>query len=274
MAFGFGGSRSSTTQRGSSRAFGASESGSVSGGFSEGGSQSQSRQAIAFEDVFARLFGGAEGAAAGLDPSLLTSAADQLFSGGVDFLSSIGGDAGSSFLESRLSGSGELLDEQIAALEEDAGRLFNEQLLPGITADAVASGTLGGARQGIAEGLAAERVAGEFLRGATALRSADLQSRDRAAETLAGTSLAGAQTGLQALPGLFGLAQGGFGAELAPFQALAGILGGPQVLTQADAESFSSAEDFAEAFSRAFDFSRSDTRTDSSSRSVRFGFGN
>ncbi len=268
--FGFGGGKSRTTSTGSARAYGSSVSGSISGGMSEGGSTSTSRQALAFEDVFARLFGGAEGAAAGLDPSLLTGAADQLFSGGLNFLESIGNDAGSGYLEDRVSGQSPVLDEQIAALQQDTGRLFREELLPGITSEAVASGTLGGGRQGVAQGLAASRVADAFAQGATALRAGDIANRDAAASTLAGNAISGAQVGLGGLSGLYGLAQGGFSADLAPYQALAGILGGPQVLTQADSESFQSAEDFANAFSRAFNFSRSDTRTDS--RSANFSF--
>lgn len=277
MPFGFGGSKSSTDSVGSSRAFGASTSGSVSGGVSSGGStalsQSASQQAIAFEDVFARLFGGAEGAAAGLDPSLLTQASNQLFSGGIDFLSSIGGDAGTAFLQDRLTGESPVLQEQIGQLEQDVGRFFNEQLLPGITSEAIAVGQLGGGRQGVAQGLAAESAANAFSRGATALRAGDIAARDAAAGTLAGNALTGAQTGLGELPELYGLAQAGFGAALAPFQVLAGILGPQQVLTQAqstsESESFQSAEDFARAFSQAFDFSRSDTRTRSRSKGFR-----
>ncbi len=268
--FGFGASRSRSRSESQSSSLGASRSDSVSGGFSRGESVSRSGQRIAFEDVFARLFGGAENAAAGVDPSMLTESANQLFSGGVDFLSSIGGDAGSAFLTDRISGESPVLDEQIGALSDDLSRFYSEELLPGITSDAVASGTLGGGRQGIAQGLAAERVAGEFTRGVTALRTADMQQRDAAAATLAGNAIQGAQVGTAALPGLMGLANQSFGAELAPYQALAGILGQQTTLTESESTSFQTAEDFARAFSRAFN--RSQATSTSSSDSASFSF--
>ncbi len=268
--FGFGGGRSRSNSQSQSSSFGASRSDSFSGGFSRGGSEAGSTQRIAFEDVFARLFGGAESAAAGLDPSLLTQSANQLFSGGIDFLDSIGGDAGTDFLTRRISGESPVLDEQIDALSDDLSRFYSEELLPGITSDAVASGTLGGGRQGVAQGLAAERVAGEFTRGVTELRSRDIAARDAAAATIAGNALTGTQLGVGALPSLYGLSEASFGAELAPYQALAGILGPQTTLTESASSSFQTAEDFARAFSRAFNQSQASSSSSSDSKSFTF----
>jgi len=299
--FSFGGSRSESRSSGrsfsqsdsfgQSSSFQGSESGSVSGGVSRAGSEDRSQgissQDIAFEDVFSRLFGGAEAASAALDPSLLTDASNQLFSGGMGVLDRLGGDVGSEFLQGRLTDENPLLQDQIDLLGEDLGDFFSEELNPAITSEAVGAGQLGGGRQGVAQGRAAELVGEQFTRGATALRAGDLARRDAIAGGLADRSLAGAQTELNASPMLLQLAQAGFGAEFMPTQMLASILGDPTVLTQSRQEargtSFSDAMDFARAFSESFGASqatdesrsRSASRTDSfsSSGSIKFGFG-
>ena len=66
----------------------------------------------------------------------LGSAARQLFTGGSQFLSSLGTDAGSDYLRSRLDSNNPVLEEQISALREDTGRLFSEELNPAITSRA------------------------------------------------------------------------------------------------------------------------------------------
>lgn len=267
--FSFGGSKSSSQATGSSESFDLAASGSVAGGVSAGGSES--RQAIAFEDVFARLFGSAEGAAAGLDPSLLSGAANQLFSGGLDFLESLSGGPGADFLTARITGDDGLLEEQISGLGADIGEFFNTQILPGITSEAVAGGSLGGGRQGVAQGAAASAAGREFARGATSLRTADAAARADAAGVLGQQRLAGAEIGLGGLGGLAGIADLGFGAELEPFERLAAILGGPTVL--GESTSFTSAEDFARSFSSSFGASQAQNQSSSKSVAVQFGGG-
>lgn len=267
--FSFGGSKSDSFSRGSSSSFDRSQSGSVSGGVSESGSTST--QGIAFEDVFARLFGGAEGAAGALDPSLLTEAANQLFGSGTRFLEGIGGDVGSDYLAGRLSDNNAVLEEQIDLLGEDLGDFFANEINPAITADAIGGGALGGGRQGVAQGAAAEALTDEFRRGATALRAGDIAARDAVAGQVAGNALTGAATGLASLPGLLGIAETGTFAGLEPSARLAAILGDPTVLTQA--ESFGSAEDFARAFASSFGRSQSTTESGSKSRAFSFGPG-
>lgn len=275
LGYGYSGSLSDSQSRGASRSL------------SQG--QSTSRQAIAFEDVFAQLYGGASNVAGRLasEAGGLTDQANLLFSGGLGFLDTLAGGADTEYLASRLTGDNAVLDEQIGALGEDIGRFFREEVNPAITSAGVATGTLGGGRQGVAQGRAAEAAAREFQRGATALRSADVAARDAAAAQLQQGRIAGAGAGLSAIPSLFGVAQGGFGAELAPYQALAGIVGGPTVLTQAQATDFaqSSAEEIAAAISRAFgenfslDFGTSESssyatsRTKSKGKSFDLGFG-
>ena len=260
MPFGFGGS--STEQRGSSSSF--DSSGSVSG--SGGVSGSESEQAIAFEDVFARLFGGAEGAAGGLDPSMLTDAANSLFSSGTGFLQGIGGDQGTEYLQDRLSGDNEVLQEQIDLLGQDLGNFFNEELMPGITSEAVGGGQLGGGRQGVAQGKAISEVGDQFTRGATALRAGDIGARDAAAGTLSGNAISGASVGLGGLSAVGGAADMGFSAGLAPYERLSAILGGPTVL----GSSSSSSADWARALSQSYGESEASSST--SSRALSVGF--
>lgn len=256
----FGGERSSTVSNSSS--FDRSNAASVSGG----ASQSQSQDSIAFEDVFARLFGGAEGAAAGLDPSMLTTAANTLFSSGSGFMQGIGADAGSQYQRDRLGGENPVLQEQIDLLGGDLSKFFGETLNPQITSQAVGGGQLGGGRQGVAQGRAIDAVGEQFRQGATALRGADIASRDAVAGNLAGNSVQGAAVGLQGIPALAGVADLGFGAGLSPYERLAGILGGPTTLNTAG----SSAADFASSFSNSFGYSNASST--SSSRGIKLGF--
>jgi hypothetical protein len=249
-----GGSKQTSSSQSTSDAYG--YSGSQSQQLSRGSSQSATTQGIAFEDLFAKLYGGASTAAEGAiaNAGELGGAARQLFTGGTGFLEQLGGGADTQYLESRL-GENPQLQEQIGQLGTDIGDFFRTQVNPTITGNAVAAGALGGGRQGVAQGAAANAAAKQFASGASQLRAADLASRDAAAATL-GTSRISAATGaLSQLPGLFGIAQGGANAPLSPYAALASILGGPTVLSQSQATS----EDIAQALSSAFseDFSKS-----------------
>ena len=269
MPFGFSGGSATTKNQSTSDATSFGSSTSTSGGFSESGAVSGSTQEIAFEDVFAKLFGGASGAAAGLDTSLLTNQANSLFSSGTGFLDSLGGGVGTDFLESRVAGESPVLQEQIDALGSDLGRFFKNELNPAITSEAVGSGTLGGGRQGVAQGIATETVGREFSRGATSLRAADIEARDRAAGVLSSQRIGAAGTGLGALTSLGGIAELGFGAELSPFDMLSQILGGQNTLTTSGSEAFGSSEDFARAFSE--NFAESSSQSTGSSKSKTFG---
>lgn len=290
--FSFGREKSKTQSQQSSFGFSTNESqsSSVSGGssVSSSGSASRSFTDIAFADIFRELYSGATGVAdraANLVPALADQAR-QLFAGGVSFLDDLQAagapDAGADYLAARVAGESPVLEEQIGALGEDLSRFFGEELNPQITEAAVRSGALGGGRQGVAQGLASEAVAREFARGATSLRAADVAARDAAARDLSGNlrateanRIAAAGTGLGALPGLFGIAQGGFGAEFAPYQALASILGGPVTLAGSESTSSSSsaAHDFAEAVSRATGYSEERSQGSSIGKSSGFNIG-
>lgn len=250
----FGGSSQSSRTEQSQDSFGYSvntgRSGSVSGSTSSGVSAgiSGSSQSVFGADVFAQLFQGALGAAGAINPAVATERVNQLFTGGSAIIEQLaGGGAGADYLTQRLTGGNEALDEQISGLGSDLGRFLREELNPVIRGSAVAGGSLGGGRQGVAEGLAAESVAREFTRGATELRSADMQRRDSAALGLLQLTGQNAATALSALPSL---AQIGSGVEsLAPYSALADILGGPTVLTESFGQEMSSqqAQQYAES---------------------------
>jgi hypothetical protein len=238
-----------------------SNASSVSGGFGVAASQ----DSVAFEDIFARMFGGAEGAAGGLDPSMLTGAANQLFSGGTSFMQGIGQDAGSQYMEGRLSGENPVLQEQIDLLGADLGKFFGEELNPQITSQAVAGGSLGGSRQGVAQGRGLDMVGEQFARGATALRAGDIGARDAVAGTLGQQGIQGAQVGLGGLGSMAGIADMGFGAGMAPYERLAAILGGPTTLNT----SASTSADFARSLSSSYGYSNAS----STSKSKGFNFG-
>lgn len=234
---------------------------SESYGYSGSTQMSSSTQDIFQRDIYGQLYGNASNAAGGAAANAgeLRTAAQQLFTGGNQFLEQLGGDAGSAYLENRLSGANPVLNEQIANLQTDVGRLFREELNPAITSRAVAGGTFGGGRQGVAQGLAAESAANVFAKGATALRAGDIASRDAVAQSVATNSLNAASTGLGALPSLLEVLERGNNAELGVYSGLSQILGGPTTLTTAEsiARSFGEQTSSSRGSSRAWNFDTS-----------------
>lgn len=284
MGFSLGGSKSKSSSEQASLSYGYSGSQSESDarqsslGTSRSTSFGVSGQDLAFKDLFARLYSGASATAGAISGDPVKSAADMLFSGGMGFLDQLQGGAAGDYLQQRVAGGSPLLDEQIGALGEDLGRFYREELNPALTSEAVGGGALGGGRQGVAQGRAAAAVAQEFQRGATALRSGDIAARDAAARDLMAQRTGAAGVGLSSLSGLLGLSQAGNMANLAPFQALSAILGGPTVLTQAEsgslAESLSTSEAVSRAIAESFgeDFSASYGKSTSKSKSGSIGF--
>jgi hypothetical protein len=279
--FGLGGSKSSSSSASSAYGYTGSDSYSKSTQESLAQSLSQglstSQQDIAFADLFKQLYGGAAATAGALTGDGVQSAANMLFSGGTGFLDSLAGGSANDYLERRLSSENPVLQEQIGALGEDLGRFYREELNPAITGQAVAGGTLGGGRQGVAQAGAIREVGQQFTRGATALRAQDVAARDAAAQGLLGNRTAAAGVGLSALPQLLGIAQAGSLSSLAPYQALASILGGPTVLTQAraqdTAQSLSTSQAAALAFSQSFGEDWASSSSSGKSKSASIGFG-
>jgi hypothetical protein len=224
-----------------------------SSGFSGSQQASTSTQDVFQSDIFAQLYGNASSAAGGAaaNAGQLRTAAQQLFTGGNQFLEQLGGDAGSAYLEDRLSANNPVLEQQISQLQQDTGRLFREELNPAITSRAVAGGTFGGGRQGVAQGLAAESAGRLFTQGATALRAGDIASRDAVAQSIATNSLQSAATGLGALPSLLEVLERGNNAELGVYGGLSQILGGPTTLTTAQSLAKSYGEQQSSGYGRS-----------------------
>lgn len=209
---------------------------------SESSSQSSSSQDVFAADLFKKLFGDASNVAGGIDTAGLSQTANTLFDSGTGFLGdlqelSAGEDVSGQFLSGLISGEGGLVDENIAALSEDLGQFFNEELLPGITSEAVGGGQLGGGRQGVAQGKAVESIGREFRRGSLEIRNADLRQRQDAAKTLSAQRLTASQAGLTGAQQQFDLANAATLAPFSPFLTLSQILGAPTTLTQSQSSS-------------------------------------
>ncbi len=202
-------------------------------------SSSSSSQEVFSADLFRRLFAGASNVAGGIDTTGLTEAANKLFTSGQGFLGdleelSAGEDVSGEFLSSRISGEGGFVDENIAGLSSDLGQFFEEELLPGITSEAVGGGQLGGGRQGVAQGKAIESVGREFRRGSLEIRNRDLRERTEAAKTLTAQRLSASSAGLAGVQQQFDLANAATLAPFSPFLTLAQIFGTPTTLTESE----------------------------------------
>lgn len=278
MPFGFG--RQKTSSRSESIARGFSVGGSSSRSAQDSGSTSRSggssSSSVAFADVFARLFEGAEGAAgraAQLVPELRTASSD-LFNAGTGFLDRIGGGAGTDFLADQLINSDALVEDEISQLQSDVGRFFDEELIPETVDRAVGAGQLGGGREGVAVGRAIDTAGREFSRGALDIRTAARDRNAGIARDLAALEQSGGAAGIQALPTLLGAAESGIGAEFSVFDRLAGILGGPTVLTDseqfAESDAFSIARAIADSLNLSEDFAKSTSTSSGSGFSFNF----
>lgn len=264
-----------------------SESGGASRSLDRSGSESTTRSRVAFEDVFADLFGNAAGAAGRVATGNITNAANLLFNAGGSIIDNLqDGGVAQSTLEERLAARDGLADQQVDQLGDDLARFLAEDANPAITQSGVAANTLGGSRGEVQRGIATRGASEAFVRGATDIRLADQSARDNIATTLLANENARSATSLSALPSLFGLQEAGALAELSPLQQLAGILGPQTVLQDSDATSFgfgeSSSEQFssaiAEALGLSFDRttgragSESSSSSSSSSKSLSLGF--
>ena len=285
MAFpGFGASssrsHSSSQSQSDELSFGFDEASSFgeqgSSSLSSSTGRSSADQRIAFEELFASLYGDAGAAAKGVNTGVISGAAKQLFSGGLGFLETLQGNAGTDALEAGL-GDTSSRDAQLELLRTQLGEFFNEELVPGVTDVGVQSGTFGGARDGVLRSQAAKAVAGQFSTGAAGIITADQQRRDAAATQLAQLKQGGAAGGLSALNSLLGLSSAGEFAALSPYEALASIMGGPTVLGSSQSEDIAQA--ISDSFgvqgsqSYGFDFGKATSSSSSSSKSKSASFG-
>ena len=276
MSLGGGASKSQSTSDSESSAYGytGSQSQDTSRSLQQSTSGGSTTQSLAFQDLFAQLYGGASTAAKGATASAgdLMQHASQLFSGGREFLENLKTNSGLTYMQERLQGGKDLLNEQIGNLKSDIGSFFKEQLMPGVKSGAVSGGNLGGGRQGVAEGLAAREAGEQFTKGATALRVADQQQRDAIAGQIANNSVQAASTGLGALPSLLDLSERGANAELGIYSNLAQILGGPTVLSQSENFAQSTGQSVSDAFARSFGENTASSKSKGQSTSSSFNF--
>lgn len=276
MPFGIGGSTSKQSSQSSSSSFdNLDQVGlNIGGSSSSSTGQSTSTSRIAFEDVFAKLFGGASGAAAGIDTSSITDAANLLFGGGMGFLDELsGGGAGAKFLEDRLAGSDKLVDAQIGLLEEDIGRFLSETVNPAITGSGVQAGTLGGGRGEVQRGIASRGATEAFVKGATDIRLGERARTDSIAQALASDETNRNATGISSLGDLLNLVTGGSLAGLEPFAALSNILGPATVLTDSQSSQGSESLGFDFGFDQTTGRAGSRSQSSSSGSSKSFDFG-
>jgi hypothetical protein len=276
--FGFGGSSNRSSSQSSSLDFGVntsfSDSLSQALSSSTSGGQSTSTQNVWNADVLKKLYGDALGAAGDVDTGLFQGQAAQLFDAGGSILDSLGVGAGEDYLASRLTDTSGR-DAQLDVLQQRMGSLWSDEINPAITARHVSGGSLGGGRQGVAQGQGAQRVAREFAGGAADIISRDQLARDTAAGTLMTGRTQAAGVGAQLIPGLANVAQAGLGAPLSPYSTLSGILGGPAVLSDSQSTQFgeSSSESVARAISEALGFNYGTSQSTSSSKGKSFNFG-
>lgn len=91
-------------------------------------------------------------------------------------------------LQNQLSGSVDnpYLNQQIDAIGADIGRNLNNNVLPGLRSQAIASGGFGGSRQGIAEGLAAQGANQQLAAQAANIRANAYEAAQNRQGTAAG----------------------------------------------------------------------------------------
>lgn len=245
--------------------FGVSTDTSRSGGSSVSGSRDVSSSRVAFEDIFAQLFGNASATAAGIDTGAITGAANLLFGSGRSFLDTL---QSSPELEGQFAAADADEAASIDLLEADIGEFLRETVNPAITQRGVTANTLGGSRGEVQRGIASEAALEEFVRGATGIRRDTQARKDSLAGQLATDRLARSQTGINALPELFGLAESGAFASLSPLAALAQILGPQTVLTDASGVSFGESSQFGESAGSSLQFDTTTGRAGSAAKST------
>lgn len=115
---------------------------------------------------------------------------------------------------------------QIDQLGQGLGRMFQQQIMPGISGAFAGAGGLGGSRHALAAGQAAEGLGQQFQAGAMDILGNSANIAAQAAQGGLGAQMA-AMTQLPQLYGL-GLDAAGFG----PLRAFAELLGSPSILSE------------------------------------------
>lgn len=202
------------------------------GGFSKGRSRSSSTQASAdrsfIDPTQAMHLGNLWGRAShtALNPQANAFGAG-LFGQGQQLIGGAlgGGPFGSPLAQFAQAGN-PFAQGQIDQLGQGLGRLFQQQIMPGLGGAFAGAGGLGGSRHALAAGQAAEGIGQQFQSGALDILGNSANIAAQAAQGGLGAQMA-AMTQLPAMYGL-GLDAAGMG----PLRALAEILGSPSILSE------------------------------------------
>ena len=130
---------------------------------------------------------------------------------------------------------------QEASLASGLGNLFQNQLNPAISSNAINAGGFGGSRQGVAQGQAIGQLGQAYTEGL-----GDITAR-------ANQQALGAQgQGIASLGSLFDMGMAGYNNAWNPLQQYQSLLGAPTVLTQAQGTSYGSQESASKSKSSSF----------------------
>lgn len=127
------------------------------------------------------------------------------------------------------------IDAETSSLQAGLGQMFREEINPAISGGAIGAGGFGGARHGVAQGVAAGQMGQAFAQG-----RGDIVGRARSTALGAGSLLPTIAAAMQ------GQGQAPMVAQQDWLQRLAGILGGPTVVgnSSSNASSGSSEKKF------------------------------
>ncbi len=185
----------------------------LGGGLSSSGSSSESFVAPFQQGFLKNLFRQGQNTLNDTLPlaqQLASQLPEQLINPAFDAFQQLAGGQGNPFLE-----------QQVQNQNDSFGRFFNEQLLPGINRNSVATGGLGGSRNQLAQGQAAGEVARAAGDAETQLRFQGFQQQQ-----------AGQLGAIGQANNLVNLGLSPSTAPFAPLQAQQGVLGPPIILSE------------------------------------------
>jgi hypothetical protein len=130
-------------------------------------------------------------------------------------------------LQQRFSGQNPYLQGQIDQLGGDIQRNLTQNILPSIGSGAAMAGSLGGSRQGIAEGMAMQGAQQQFSQGAQNMRFNDYQQQGQALNQYLGMQQQGLGGVMGAGSQLYNLGMSPLMGAFGNLQGLAGIIGNP-----------------------------------------------
>ena len=160
------------------------------------------------------------------------------FGQGQQFINQIGNNPFQSNLMQFAQPNNEMVQGNIDMLGQNLQDQFNNTIMPGIQSNAIGAGALGGGRQGVAQGLAAQGVSDAFAEGSQGIMNNAYNQANQASQFGSNFNTQ------QAMAGLSGLGQ--FQQQqFAPMDYLARILGNPAILNQSQGSRTSSSMDFS-----------------------------